>query len=387
MMRFINLSKRVLIGTTLLLSSYIHADTFSYLAITDFPNINAGDVPYYVDSDRQALGIDAAVVEYRDRFAKAEVVFDGQPGLYQFTLVAFAENDGEADYRLSINGEIVGLVSNPEVGEPFAEVRHEFADISVPAGAVIAVESLANSNGKIPENGEFAFARGRWKALELSATEDENSDPDLRVNGGVDNQQPTVGDTVELSLTVGNAVESDVATGVVVLVSLPTAGLELADQSVCSSTVTGIECSVPELPAGESVNLSVNLRATAELSESQVVISVGADQTDRNQADNSLSISLSVTAEELIDPVETTPPEGEVEVVETQTETGADRAGSETAISGENENQTDSNMTTSATTESSANSSGGAISLFIFLGLMACLMARRPRPFQTITSK
>jgi len=84
------------LGLTLgavLFSTSVYANPIVYNAITDFPVTDAGEVPYYVDTGRQALAINAAQVSFRDRFARAEVVYDGQPGVFQFTLVALAERD------------------------------------------------------------------------------------------------------------------------------------------------------------------------------------------------------------------------------------------------------------------------------------------------------
>lgn len=291
---FKNLLISAFMCCAMLLSASINAATVSYQAITDFPIIDAGDVPYYVDTGRQALAINAAMVEHRNRFAQATAVFDGQPGIYQLTLVAIAELDGEADYRLSVNGEIVGLASNPEVAEEFVVVRHQFDGVTLSAGAIIGVESLANSNGKIPENDEFAFARGRWTMLEISDSDEGLSAPDLSLVASIVGEDLQVGDELDIAVSVDNGDNNEVATGVIVSVSLPADSLELIDQSVCSANDDVLRCELAEVTASDSIELSINLRSIAELTDAPIVISVSSDQTDLNGSNNSVELLLSV---------------------------------------------------------------------------------------------
>ena len=82
----------------------------------------------------------------------------------------------------------------------------------VPEGATIAVESLTNTNGKIPEGDGTAFARGRWTTLELSnddagtAAEDTI---DLSVSASTDTSSVMVGESRILTFDIGNAVDSE----------------------------------------------------------------------------------------------------------------------------------------------------------------------------------
>ncbi|MFK7859410.1 MAG: hypothetical protein AB8B64_11325 [Granulosicoccus sp.] len=373
--------KQVLVGWSLFFSVAANADTTTYLAISDFPVIDAGEVPFYRDQARQALAVNAAVVDYRDRFAKAEVVFDGQPGIYQFTLVAIAENDGEADYRLSVNGEVVAEASNPEVDEDFLVVRHSFGELSLSAGAIIGVESLANSNEKIPENGEFAFARGRWTAVELSTSDViESANPDLSITGGFSAQDLRAGDTVDVSVSVSNAANSEVATGVVLTMSLPGESLQLVDQSVCSSTQAGVQCLLAEVPAGESVDLSVSFRTIAALSESPVVLRVAADQNDMNESDNSVELLLSVSENPGVESTENLPPETVVD--ENITESESDESGGD--LTDKDTNLTNPLPETTAVSTSSDSRGGGALSLFSLSGFAVCLIFRRRKAAQAV---
>lgn len=340
-------------------STLATANTITYNALTDFPIIDAGEVPYYRDEARQALAINAAQVQFRDRFARAEVVYDGQPGVYQITLVALAEVDGEAEYHLLVNGEIVGVANNPEVGEEFAIVRHEFPDIDLPAGAIIGVESLANSNGRIPENGEYAFARGRWSALELfdadASVGSENID--LELSASLSRQAVRVGETFDISVSVANGFGSAVATGVEVSLQLPVSSLEIVDGSVCSGSPAGIQCSLPELAATESTQLMVTLRAAAAFSAEPINLSVAADQVDSNQLDNATELLLTASADE------------DSSRTETETETDVPDTGDE-SVSGLNESEQ------LALTPSSSRS-GGAFSFAFLFGCLMCRAYRR----------
>jgi hypothetical protein len=139
-----------------------------YAATIDFPNINAGEVPYYKDDARNALAIDASVVSYRDKFARATASFTGTAGNYDVTITALGETDGDCFYRLLVNGNVMGTRQNTPVTVDYTPQNHTFTNVAIPAGATLGVESNAVSNGLIPEAGGFAFARGRWTTLALA---------------------------------------------------------------------------------------------------------------------------------------------------------------------------------------------------------------------------
>jgi hypothetical protein len=142
-----------------------------YEATTDFPNIDAGEVPYYKET-RPALAIDAANVAYRDKFARAQRTFDGAAGNYDVTITALRELDGECTYQFLVNGSVVGTAQNSTTDTDYAPEDHVFRNITIPAGATIAVESKTDSNGAVLENpaepGVYAWARGRWTQVEFS---------------------------------------------------------------------------------------------------------------------------------------------------------------------------------------------------------------------------
>jgi len=100
--------------------------TLVYDATTDFPAIGAGEVPYYVDAARNALAINASVVAYRDKFARATTTFDGAAGRYDVTITALGEVDGECSYRLLVNGTLIGTKQNVRVATDYGAQNHIF---------------------------------------------------------------------------------------------------------------------------------------------------------------------------------------------------------------------------------------------------------------------
>jgi hypothetical protein len=139
-----------------------------YSALHDFQPVQDGAfVPYYRDvrsanPERHALAIDAK--QYRAKFAAAELPFEGAQGDYDLTLRTLTENDGESTYRLVVGERVIGEFQNPP-GSDGAAAMHTWRGVALRAGDRVRVESNTHSNGKIPEAGAFAWARGRWTGL------------------------------------------------------------------------------------------------------------------------------------------------------------------------------------------------------------------------------
>jgi hypothetical protein len=155
-------------------SARIGGTSYLYDARNDFPGIDGGDVPYYKDNGNGVLAIAANVVANRKGYARASRVFDGPTGTYEVTITTMTEEDGESNYRLLVNGVQVASYTNPFVYDPpdspldLQPHTHTWSGISIPSGATIAIESNADTNGEIPEEGGTAWARGRWSQIELS---------------------------------------------------------------------------------------------------------------------------------------------------------------------------------------------------------------------------
>ncbi|MGF1452054.1 MAG: DUF4350 domain-containing protein [Opitutales bacterium] len=139
-------------------------------ALNDLPAIDAGAVPYYRDNSRNALAIDASNTAHRNVFARAELTFPGEAGNYDVTIDTIGEEDGESTYRLLVNGVVVGTVTNTPTTAAFEDQQHVFANVTIPTGATIGIESNAVTNGLIPEGDGTAYSRGRWTQLSFAVS-------------------------------------------------------------------------------------------------------------------------------------------------------------------------------------------------------------------------
>ncbi len=111
--------------------------------------------------------------------------------------------------------------------------------VACTAGATIAVESLANTNGKIPEGDGTAFARGRWTTLELSndgtgtAAEDTIN---LSVIASTDTSPVIVDESRILTFDIRNAVDSAVVTQPVLTLTRPRSEVGVDTESLENCT-------------------------------------------------------------------------------------------------------------------------------------------------------
>jgi hypothetical protein len=138
-------------------------------ALDYFDVSDSKDVPYYQHKDKRALAINAGKKSYRNKFAKAKYVFTGEePESFDLTLVTLAETDGESNYQVLVNKAVIGKFKNPETLVDYKETYFDMKNINLKKNDVITVRSMAVTNGKIPENDETAFARGRWVALVMN---------------------------------------------------------------------------------------------------------------------------------------------------------------------------------------------------------------------------
>ena len=86
--------KSIALLAALTTSQILLADTFTYEALIDFTDIEAGEVPYIPHTQVNALQINAFKEEYREKFARATLEFTEQAGLYDVTITALGETDG-----------------------------------------------------------------------------------------------------------------------------------------------------------------------------------------------------------------------------------------------------------------------------------------------------
>ncbi|MGQ7843655.1 hypothetical protein ACUNV4_04180 [Granulosicoccus sp. 3-233] len=288
-------------ATSTLGSPTVHADIHLFEAVNDFPVIDAGEVPYYSEAPRRAsLAINAAREDFRNRFARATLQYEGESDFYDITLTALAELDGEAEYRVLVNDVLVGTAINPEVDIDYTPIRHTFEDIVVPHGATIAVESLANTNGKIPEGDGTAFARGRWTTLELDngdAGTGASDEVDLTLDASIDTNEVQVGDVFTVTLEISNREGSAVATSPQLALTRPRAEIALTSEnmSACVEDGNDIICELSELAAGDSRTASLDLQALAASPNALLRATITTDQDELDPEDNVVTLSLSIS--------------------------------------------------------------------------------------------
>jgi hypothetical protein len=142
-------------------------------AAADFRPVDApGFVPSYVEDGSDDPAVHGRAVRtdlHGDQPAAAQVVFGGPAGRYTLVLVAVAEEDGESPYKIEVDGVLLGVKHNPRQPEKRFEVRHRFPAVDLVPGSTLRVIFRGHSNGLVPEGDGFAWARGRWRALELHA--------------------------------------------------------------------------------------------------------------------------------------------------------------------------------------------------------------------------
>ena len=275
-------------------SGLLYAETITLQALDDFPSIDAGEVPYTAENVRDALQINAAVEEYRDKFARATASYTGKDAVYDLTLVTLGEIDGEGEYRVLVNDVVVGTVINDPVTIDFTEQLHTFPDIAVPAGATLSVESNAVSNGLIPENGAYAFARGRWRRLILQNDSPEATPVDLQVSTTVIDGSPQPGEDFTIRIDVANNSATDTATQPVITVTTP-ASITVTAPAQCTLDSDELTCALPEIGALQTQ--SISLLANANTSgPATLQATVSADQTDSNTSNNTSIAALEIGA-------------------------------------------------------------------------------------------
>jgi len=135
-------------------------------ALDDF-NVIEGDglVPAYKDTRRKALAINAA--QYKDKFAAAEAVYNGNNGTYTLVLTAMTETDGESTYKLFVNGRQIGSAQNLASADDYQPAPHVWENVALAKGDKIQIHFNTASNKKIPEGDGFAYSRGRWVSVTI----------------------------------------------------------------------------------------------------------------------------------------------------------------------------------------------------------------------------
>ena len=195
----------IIILLSLVAGGTLHAETVILNAIEDFPSIDDGEISYLKDDVLGTLSIEGGTGTLENQYARATTVFTGAGGMYELTLDTLAEIAGDSEYRIIVNGVIVGRVSNQTVTENFSTQQHVFMDVFVPAEATISVESNSVSNGL---SGEVnARSAGHWQSLTLQNNAPDET-VDLQLSASVVESDLRIGDTFTLSINVENVSET-----------------------------------------------------------------------------------------------------------------------------------------------------------------------------------
>lgn len=121
-----------------------------YSALADFVyEAKDGTVPFYRDSLRNALAVDA--VRHKDKFSNAVVQFNGDEGVYDIRFTSMGETDGESTYRIIVNGRLVGSYQNLETEVDYVLNTYTVNDVKLVKGQDAEIEFNSHSNSKIPE--------------------------------------------------------------------------------------------------------------------------------------------------------------------------------------------------------------------------------------------
>ncbi|AWB67727.1 hypothetical protein C2869_15340 [Saccharobesus litoralis] len=153
----------------LLTNTVFAAETLKLSAIKDFAINSIEGNSYYVHEGRNALAINAGKKSMRNKFYSASYTVK-QGEFNQIKLTTLTELDGESQYKVAVNDKVVAILTNPETNVDYKPNTFVLDKVTVKAGDVVHVYSNAVTNGKIPENDETAYARGRWVNLTLIKT-------------------------------------------------------------------------------------------------------------------------------------------------------------------------------------------------------------------------
>ncbi|MGC6431658.1 MAG: DUF5060 domain-containing protein [Jejuia sp.] len=123
---------------------------------------------YYNETKRGTFAINAGRKDFRNKYASASVIFREATGYYSGVLNTVSENDGESTYLITVNNQKLKSLKNPETPESFKNTSLAIGKLYLKTNDTIKIGSKALTNGRIPENDETAWSRGRWKSIELT---------------------------------------------------------------------------------------------------------------------------------------------------------------------------------------------------------------------------
>jgi hypothetical protein len=133
-----------------------------------------GFVAGYFDQGNKAFAINT-ISQPADKWAAARQVFEGKKAIYTIKFTSLLETDGECSYKVLVNGVEILSFKNPRIHgtdtKEYAPHSVSVDNVSLKNGDIIEVQYLSHSNGLVPENNAFGYARARWRDLEIKAKE------------------------------------------------------------------------------------------------------------------------------------------------------------------------------------------------------------------------
>ena len=154
--------------------TFVNVQEYSLILEASQTFESAGDVPFYHDRRNSALGIDAREIQYRNVWATSQLKVpekmwgkkaSAQKTFKNVILVTLGEIDGESSYKVLLNDKEIGSFTNRETTTDYQENYFDLGSLTLKPGDIITVQAKAVTNGKVPENGGTAYARGRWRGL------------------------------------------------------------------------------------------------------------------------------------------------------------------------------------------------------------------------------
>jgi hypothetical protein len=136
------------------------------------PVTESGFIPFYAETDMPDRAHHRVAVRtdvHGNLPAAAEVTHASPSGRYRLTLETVAEEDGECDYEVLINGRSLGTRRNPPTELKRLNTTLDYGVVELHRGDTLRVVFAGTTNEKIPEGSGYAWARGRWRGLALEA--------------------------------------------------------------------------------------------------------------------------------------------------------------------------------------------------------------------------
>ncbi len=144
------------------------SDTWDLSKPEDYKAIGAIEVP------KKGFQINT-VKQPHNEWATAKTIYDGVSGVFNLIFTSLLETDGECYYKVLINGKTVLEYQNPRIhgteNKEYTPYVVGVKNIKLEKGDTIQVDFKSNSNGLVPEKGDFGWARARWKSISIGNCE------------------------------------------------------------------------------------------------------------------------------------------------------------------------------------------------------------------------